>query len=62
MNTLHSLFGVDTTSAGTFFALQWVKGFPVKDTLKTSEPWSTNQDFTKWLCDNDERGQSKNWK
>jgi hypothetical protein len=61
MDTISKLFkGVDSSAAGSFLALQWVKGYPVTDNIKTDLPWKDNIEFANWLYANDQKGVS--WK
>jgi hypothetical protein len=61
MDTIPKLFkGIDGSSAGSFLALQWVKGYPVTSGAKTGDPWISNSDFAEWLSNNDKKGD--NWK
>jgi hypothetical protein len=61
MDTISKLFsGVDAGTAGDFLAIQWVKGYPISSSAKTSAPWGSDTEFATWLTDNDKKGES--WK
>jgi hypothetical protein len=50
----------DNGSSGDFLAIQWTKGYPVKDGIQSGSVWASNVAFCEWLTANDKKGDS--WK